>query len=96
MGHVMVTCPVCVGTGRVAAGETPYKNVLAGYDWDTDTLPCRNCGGQTMSMRGTGQVPVRPDGTACVHEYEYRKAGRCYHEYTCRHCGHQYCIDSGD
>jgi DNA-directed RNA polymerase subunit RPC12/RpoP len=96
MHHQMATCPVCSGTGRVEAGVNPYKTMTAGYDRATDTLPCRNCGGQIISMRGTGQVRVRADGTACVHEYDYRLAGRCYHEYTCRHCGHQFYIDSGD
>lgn len=101
------TCPTCQGSGRrpVPADTRQYVKFnerwgtwgVAGYDPDTDTLPCRNCGGQTMSMKGTGVVLLRPDGTPCQHEYTYQLAGNCYHRYTCKHgCGHVYHIDSGD
>ena len=90
------TCPVCNGTGRRAAGDSKYKSVIAGYDSDTDTLPCNNCGGQTMYGRPTGQSVLRDDGTPCTHEYVSRNAGRCLTDYTCKHCGHSYQIDSGD
>lgn len=90
------TCPVCNGSGRRPAGNNPYKKVYAGYDAETDTLSCNNCGGQTMYGRSTGQVSLRPDGTPCRHEYTSRTIGRCLTEYTCRHCGHSYEIDSGD
>lgn len=90
------TCPVCNGTGRVPAGNDPYKKMYSSYDAETDTLPCNNCGGQTMYGRPTGQVRLRDDGTPCRHEYTSRIVGRCLTEYTCRHCGHSYQIDSGD
>lgn len=92
----MGTCPVCNGTGRRSAHGVSYKTVFAGYDPVTDTLKCDNCGGQTMSALPTGQVPLRKDGTPCVHEYTGRSAGRCYTIYTCIHCSYTYDIDSSD
>lgn len=89
-------CPVCTGTTRVPAGDNQYKHVIAGYDKETDTFACTNCGGQTMYGRATGRVPLRADGSACRHEYVGRDAGQCYTVYTCRHCNHRYDIDSGD
>lgn len=90
-------CPPCEGTGRVAVPEDRQKRktIIYGYDADTDTLPCRNCGGQTMSGRGTGQVPLRANGEPCVHEYTGGLAGNCYYKYRCRYCVHSYAIDSG-
>ncbi len=90
------TCPVCNGSGRVPAGDNKYKHITAGYDKDTDTFACNNCGGQTMYGRPTGKVPLRADGTPCRHEYTSRTVGRCLTEYTCKHCGSSYQIDSGD
>ena len=89
-------CPVCDGTTRIPAGDRQHKNYLAGYDKDTDTLQCMNCGGQRMFGRATGRVRLREDGTPCKHEYLGRNAGRCYTIYTCQHCGDKYDIDSGD
>ena len=92
------TCPVCNGTGRMAVTpeQERYKHVYAGYDAETDTLACTNCGGQTMYGRPTGRVPLRPDGTPCRHEYTSATVGRCLTRYTCRHCGSSHEIDSGD
>jgi hypothetical protein len=89
-------CPVCNGSGRVSAGDNKYKSVIAGYDKETDTLPCRNCGGQYMFGRPTGEVRARPDGSACTHSYTSKTVGRCLTEYTCVHCGDRFQIDSGD
>lgn len=89
-------CPVCDGTGRIPAGDYKYKNVVAGYDKETDTLACNNCGSQYMYGRSTGEVRARPDGTPCTHSYESKTVGRCLTEYTCKHCGDRYQIDSGD
>ena len=89
-------CPICQGTGRVPAGDSKYKAMMHGYDPATDTLWCGNCGGQTMMARGTGLVPARADGTACVHKYVGTQAGRCYWRYRCVHCGDGYDMDSGD
>jgi hypothetical protein len=86
-------CPVCNGSGRVPAGN--YRGIY-GYDKATDTIGCRNCGGQTMSMRATGKVRLRRDGTPCEHKYVGHNAGRCYTVYTCEHCGDTFSIDSGD
>lgn len=90
------TCPVCAGTGRVPAGDSQYKHVIAGYDQDTDTFGCRNCGGQYMYGSPRGEVRLRPDGTPCTHEYVSRNVGRCLTEYSCVHCSDRYQIDSGD
>jgi hypothetical protein len=89
-------CPVCNGSGRKPAGDNKYKNVIAGYDKETDTFQCTNCGGQYMFGRPTGEVNARPDGTPCTHEYSSKNVGRCLTEYTCKHCGDRYQIDSGD
>jgi len=89
-------CPVCKGSTRVPAGDHKYKNVLAGYDKETDTLACRNCGSQYMFGRSTGEVNLRSDGTPCTHEYESTNIGRCLTRYKCIHCSDRYDIDSGD
>ena len=89
-------CPVCNGVGRVPAGDYKYKHVVAGYDKETDTLQCNNCGGQMMYGRPTGKTRERPDGTPCTHEYTSKTIGRCLTNYTCKHCGLSYDIDSGD
>lgn len=90
------TCPVCNGTGRRPAGNIQYKQSYSGYDAETDTLACNNCGGQTMYGRPTGQVPLNLLGEPCKHVYISRTVGRCLTEYTCTECGHRYQIDSGD
>ena len=92
------TCPVCNGTCRMPVSEDQqrYKTIMAGYDAVTDTFPCNNCGGQTMFGSPTGKVNLRSDGQPCVHEYNYKRLGNCYHGYTCKHCGFKYDIDSGD
>ena len=89
------TCPVCAGTCSVPAGDSKYKTMYAGYDALTDTQRCTNCGGQTMGLP-TGEVKLRPDGTPCTHKYTGKNIGRCFTDYTCIHCGHNYTIDSGD
>ena len=87
-------CPVCNGTAQVELDESDRK-----YRWNDGRThrPCRNCGGQTMSLRGSGIVLLRKDNNEpCLHEYKYTKLGNCYHGYNCKHCGHSYQIDSGD
>ncbi len=90
------TCPVCNGSGRKAAGDYKYKHVIAGYDKDTDTLACTNCGGQYMWGSPKGQVRLNKDGQPCKHTYPSQTVGRCLTEYTCSECGDRYQIDSGD
>lgn len=91
------TCPVCNGSGRKPVpADSKWHESIRGYDKETHTLACTNCGGQTMGGNATGKVNTRPDGTPCVHDYAYQNAGRCYHRYTCTRCGDVYCIDSGD
>lgn len=90
------TCPVCSGTTRVPAGDNKYKSVIAGYDKESDTFACTNCGGQYMFGRPTGQVYVDNSGQPCKHEYTGKTVGRCLTEYNCKHCGDRYQIDSGD
>lgn len=92
------TCPVCNGSGRVPVSpeQERYKHVYAGYDKDTDTLRCTNCGGQYMFGQPTGEVRLNKEGNPCKHSYTSKTVGRCLTEYTCEHCGDRYQIDSGD
>jgi len=92
------TCPVCNGTLRKAVEPNPpsWINIVSGYDKETNTLPCSNCGAQYMFGSPTGEVRLRPDGTPCAHEYTSETVGRCYHRSVCKHCGDSYNIDSGD
>jgi hypothetical protein len=98
-------CPQCNGTGRWHDESHPQcgsmlnygrRNGWYGYDAETDTVDCYNCGGQKMSCTPTGQVRLRGDGTPCLHEYKGANAGRCLITYTCLLCGDRYQIDSGD
>ena len=91
-------CPVCNGSGRVAVpiSMERYKKVIAGYDKDTDTVPCTNCGGQYMYGRPTGEVRLDKNGVPCTHKYVSKNVGRCLTEYTCSECGDCFQIDSGD
>lgn len=99
-GHA--TCPVCHGSGRAKLTEgdawmRAWTGKLSYFDPETDTMVCRNCGGQTMESRALGYTRVRPGSAeGCVHEYDHELAGRCYHRYTCKHCSLVYYIDSGD
>lgn len=90
------TCPKCNGSTRRPCPPEYLGFNMAGLDRTDNTLPCDNCGGQTMSLRATGKVPLRPDGSPCMHEYKYRSLGNCLHGYTCIRCGHRYEIDSSD
>lgn len=90
-------CPKCNGAKREPAPPRAREWRLAGYDPATDTMPCDNCGGQTMMMSPRGYTRVDPStGLGCLHDYVGRKAGNCYHIYTCKKCGDTYDIDSGD
>jgi uncharacterized protein YbaR (Trm112 family) len=91
-------CPCCKGTKRVPLLEEQrrYAHVMAGYDKETDTLTCNNCGGQTMFGQSIGYSKKRnpEDIEGCKHEFSGRNAGRCYTIYTCKHCNSSYDIDS--
>ena len=91
-------CPVCSGSCRQPAGENlkQFAMIIAGYDRNTDTIACSNCGGRRMYGKPSGEVPLRDDGTPCKHEYKGVERGRCYTVYTCIHCNDRYDIDSGD
>ena len=90
------TCPVCSGTCRVDAGTAQYRHVYSGYDEQTNTIPCTNCGAQRMFGQPTGKVRLNKDGVPCTHSYTTKTVGRCLTEYTCVHCGERFQIDSGD
>lgn len=90
------TCPVCNGSGRRPAGDYKYKHITSGYDATTDTLRCNNCGGQYMYGMPSGKVRANKEGMPCTHHYTSSTIGRCLTEYTCKHCGDRYTIDSGD
>lgn len=93
-------CPVCNGTKRKPAGNQKWVTILYGYDAETHTLPCTNCGGQYQSLTPTGIVPLDDAGTPCTHHYETSKPhqvrGRCFTHYCCKHCNDEYVIDSSD
>lgn len=80
---ITLTCPVCNGSGLGPSGLP------------SDLPACMNCGGQTMSGKATGKVPARPDGTACIHDYQGYPSGRCCTRYVCSHCRDSFLIDSG-
>ena len=90
------TCPICNGSGRIPAGDYKWKSVVAGYNKETDTLKCSNCGGQYMFGAPTGQVRLNKQGEPCYHSYTSKTVGRCLTEYTCQHCDESYQIDSSD
>jgi hypothetical protein len=91
-------CPVCNGSRRaeIPASKQSYKKVIMGYDPDTDTVPCDNCGGQRQNGRATGQVKLNKEQVACTHMYSSQNVGRCLTKYVCEHCNDTYQIDSGD
>jgi hypothetical protein len=89
-------CPVCTGAGRASAEGQTYARIMAGFDAVTNTLPCRNCGGQYQWGRPTGNVRLRPDGTPCTHEYSSQHISRALCGFTCWHCADHFEIDSGD
>lgn len=95
-GHAI--CPVCNGTTRVPApAEYRRYTCLVGYDRETETLSCHNCGGQTMGLRALGYVKIDPStGQGCAHEFVGESHGRCYTVYACQKCGWKYDIDSSD
>jgi hypothetical protein len=99
--YAVGTCPACNGTKRKLATYTDCAiDVVFDYDKTTGTVPCSNCGGQYMSGLATGVVRLNKDGIPCAHAYA--KTGPedrepyGWREYTCRNCGDQYVIDSGD
>jgi len=96
--HNQATCPVCNGSGRrpVPEDQQRWKTIMGSYDAATDTFSCDNCGGQTMYGKATGLVPLNKEGNPCRHEYTGLSRGRCWTQYTCRHCGYSYDIDSSD
>jgi hypothetical protein len=96
--QVLLPCPVCSGTGRVPITEPrELYEYWSSFDAANKTLACSNCGGQTMHGVATGKTrPRRDTGEPCVHEYTGYQAGRCYYRYTCKHCGDEYGMDSGD
>lgn len=91
-------CPVCNGTTRepITDERRPFAKNYSGYDKETDTVGCGNCGGQYQWGKPSGQVRLRPDGSPCNHHYDGMNVGRCLTQYDCRHCGDSYKIDSGD
>ena len=60
-------------------------------------IGCNNCGGQYMYSNPKGEVPLRPDGTPCLHEYTQAMTTtfRSLHKFNCKHCHDSFTIDSG-
>lgn len=89
------TCPVCNGTKRQHY-EGEYKDLVAGFDKATSTIPCQNCGGQYMFGSPTGLVRHNKDNLPCTHSYKGISSKNCLHVSQCIHCGDTFEIDSGD
>lgn len=93
-------CPVCNGTARKPCPpdlqEYGKKYGWYGYDSDSDTVNCTNCGAQYQWGTATGSVRLNQNNEPCVHAYQVQNVGRCYNKYTCVHCGDVYHIDSSD
>lgn len=89
------TCPKCNGSCRMPANDLNRR--CYGYDKETDSLPCNNCGGQTMSLKAEGVTTIDPaTGRGCMHDYQGSNAGRCLTRYVCTKCQDVYSIDSSD
>lgn len=91
-------CPVCNGTGRepVTTETEKYKRVIHGYDAETETFSCSNCGTQYMFEKPRGEVPLNRNGVPCTHAYTIETVGKCYHKHTCKHCGDTFHVDTSD
>ena len=92
--HVGI-CPVCNGTKRQNY-TGPDAEVIYGFDPESKTLPCRNCGGQYMFGTPLGLVVLNANNIPCTHEYKHVSSVRCLHTFQCIHCLDTYQIDSGD
>jgi hypothetical protein len=90
------TCPSCEGTARTQITEQQfsYRTVLYGYDEETNTIPCKNCGGQYQTARPSGKVRLNKGGSPCLHSYTSTVVSNCYRRYVCVHCDDTYYIDS--
>ena len=86
-------CPRCDGTRIIPLTEKEQT-----YSWNKGKMhrACDNCGAQYMFGRALGYVAANREGNPCLHNYSGKNAGRCLTEYTCKHCGDQYPIDSSD
>lgn len=94
-------CPVCNGSKVMPCPDNMREHGIKygwfGYDKERDTVPCNNCGGQTMTSTPTGMVYLRyKDSKPCTHDVNGKKVGNCLYEYSCKYCGFTYQIDSGD
>jgi len=91
-------CPLCNGTTRIALQEylRGYIKVLSTYDANTDTIMCKNCGGQEMYGVATGRVNLNRYGEPCLHRYKVYRIGQCLHRNKCLDCDSQFDIDSSD
>ena len=93
-------CPVCHGTTRMPCPD--FRRDFAqrygsfGYDKDTDSVECDNCGGQYQFGKPSGTVKLDKNGDPCKHSYASTKGyWNCTTNYRCIHCGDSYMIDSG-
>lgn len=86
-------CPKCNGSGVM-----PLTDKEKTYSWNKGraTRECDNCGAQYQMCQSRGYVRPNREGTPCLHSYSGKNVGNCLTKYTCKHCGEQFEIDSGD
>lgn len=98
-------CPMCLGSGKKLvdgrtweefySGELPAHPDQIRYAIEYGKISpelvatCTNCGGYE-NVRPNGRVPLREDGTPCMHEFEMVAITPTAEIHKCKHCGYQY------
>lgn len=96
-------CPMCHGCGRKLKDGSGWETVFPGgippiqemYAHIAKNVPndlyvrCTNCGGGEDVMPN-GRVPLREDGTPCMHEYDIIPMSPTSDIHKCKYCRYQY------
>jgi transcription elongation factor Elf1 len=90
-------CPKCNGSGRVLCPpkyrSSFQQNGWFGYDPNTKTIECDNCGAQYQHSKPSGIVKMSYTGKPCVHRYSEEQLSAHYVKYNCKLCGDVYFVD---